>query len=326
MAAVTTDTGVTGVVFDSTVPPPKLAATLGGNTYYKKIAASGDRLYIFDGRGVDIFTTTFGAAPHFLNSARPSGIIDFAVSDRALFTLSGSGVVTAFTREGVATSQITLNEGATVQPLAIGSAGGTVWVSISKCAVGACQKQTIIFEPQSLIRTASLDGAVVDLASSTTRAYAIFDLPSEIRVYNITDAFHPSPVATRATEGSTPPVSVTGAAGTVYVLGEKLYAYSDDALTKTGEQLASYQTDTTGATYVDQRVRIDGGCGFISGRGAAPQLFTLPQWTPASAPTVPALVRSVASTSGRLYLLTDDSVDLWSTQTPPSEPRRRPTR
>lgn len=328
MAAITTTTGVTGVLFDAPITSPKLASTRGGNTYYKKIAAAGDRFYAFDGRGVDIFTTTFGTAPHFLASVKPSGIFDFAISDAALFTITSSGVINKWSREGVQTAQGTLNEGSNVQVLRISSAGGAAWVSIAKgCTTGSCQEQTIVFEPQNLARTAALDGAAVDVWSSGARAYAIFELPSEIRAYSITDPQHPSLVTSRATEGATAPVSIAAAAGSVYVLGEKLYVYNDSTLTKSGEQLASFQSDPSqGWSYVDQRVRVDGSCGFISGRSASPQLYAVPQWSSTAAPTVPAAVRSVATLPGEIFLLTDDSIEVWTTQAAPPLPRRRPSR
>ncbi len=323
MAAIATSTGVTGVVLDSPSVLPQLVSTRAGNAYYKKIAAAGDRLYLFDGRSVDIFSTTSGAAPRYISSVRPAGIIDFGVAANALFAISSSNTVSAYSRDGVLTAQAVLSEGSDVQPLAMSVAGGTPWISISKgCLTGSCQKQTLVLDPHSLVRTAVLDGAAVDITGSGTRAWAIFDdLPATVRVYDMTDPLHPSLLVSHAAEGSATPVSIAESSGTVYVLGDKLYAYDESSLTKTGEQFAAYQPDLSGVfAYVDQRIRIDGGCGFVSGRSAAPQLFALPSWTASTAPPVPASVRAVAAVPGRLYLLTDDSVELWSTQPviPPS--------
>lgn len=327
VAGIATPSGVTAVAFDSTSAAPRLIGTRGGNAYYKKVAASGDRLYLFDGRSVDIFSTATGAAPHFLNSVRPPGIVDFAVASDAIFAVSNAKVVTAYTLDGVATSQATLAEGSDVQLLSIATAAGAPWIAFSKCISGTCQQLTAVLDPRSLVRTALLDGAAKDVATSAARAYAIFDLPAEIRVYDQADPLHPSLLASRAAEGSTALVSVAQAGGTVYVLGEKLYAYSASDLTKSGEQLTSFQTDQSGTyTYVDQRVRIDGTCGLVSGRSASPQLFGVPAWSATSTPAVPASVRSVAAVPGRFYLLTDNSLEVWTTQGAPAVPRRRATK
>ncbi len=329
MAGIATPAGVAGVVLDSTSTSPRLVSTRGGNAYYRKIAAVGDRLYLFDGRTIDIFSTTFGAAPRYVSSVQPPGIVDFAVSTDALFAVSNSRTITAYSRDGTAIAQAALNEGSDVQPIAIATAAGVPWISISKgCLTGSCQQQTVVLDPRSLVRTALLDGPAVDVTGSGTRAWAIFnDLPASIRVYDTTDPLHPSALASRAAEGSAAPVSIAESNGTVYVLGEKLYAYDEAGLTKSGEQFASYQPDLAGVyAYVDQRIRIDGGCGLVSGRSASPQLFAVPQWIATAAPAVPASVRSVAAVPGRLYLLTDDSVEVWSTQPPPAPSRRHVTR
>ena len=87
---------------------------------------------------------------------------------------------------------------------------------------------------------------------------AIVDLPSEVRVYDVTDATHPVLTASRLAEGAQSPVSIAASNGIGYVLGEKLYSY-DAALNKVGEQLASY-VNVPGApvTFVDQRIRAAG--------------------------------------------------------------------
>ena len=321
LAAIPTNDGVIGVAYDAASIPPALLATRGGNSYYRKALASGDRLYLYDGRAVDVFETRFGFAPHFIGSARPAGIVDFAIAPNALFTLAGNGGVAAWSRDGVPLAQSTLSEGNDAQMLAMNAAGGVPWVSIQRgCSVGACEKKTAVLDPKTLARTLLLDGAAVDVAESAGRAYAVFDLPAEVRSYSLADPLHPSVIASIAAEGSKTPVSIA-VTDNVYVGGEKLYVYTP-GLTKLGEQYDSYQPDlVNGLQYNDQRVRADGGCVIVSARTFTPQ-FT----SGAATPQVPAVVRSIASVPGRFYVLTDDSLEVWSSQPAAPPARRRGTR
>jgi hypothetical protein len=321
-AAVTSPSGIVGVAYGTSSQLPALIGTRGGNVYYRKALALADRLYLFDGRAVDIFDTRFGFAPHLIGSVRPAGIVDFTISASMVFTITGSNVVNAFTRDGVPLAQATLNEGNDVQPNRLSSAGGALWVSISSgCFTGACVKKTLVLDPVSLVRTAVLDGDAVEVAEIGGRAYAIFDLPAQIRSYSLADALHPSPIASIAAEGTKTPVSIAVSGANVYVDGEKLYVY-DTFLTKLGEQFDSYQADLTNTLqYTDQRVRADGGCVLVSARTFSPQ-FTAGTQSLA----VPAVVKSMASVPGRFYVLTDYSLEVWTSEAPVLMPRRRGVR
>jgi hypothetical protein len=325
-AGIATTSGVASVGYASASGTPQLAAAANGNASYKKAVAGGERLYLFDGRTIDIFSTAFGLAPRWTGSVRPAGVIDVAASSNGFFALSSSGAVTAYSRDGATLASTTIDEGTTITPLAIVTARSAVWVAISKgCLVGGCEKKTIVLDGRTLARTASLDGGVLDATSSGSRAYAIFDLPAEVRVYDITDATHPSQLAARATEGTRLPVSVSYASGTVYVLGDKLIEYAEASLTKTAEHFDAYQPDLTGAvSYIDQRVRADANCAVVSGRTFTPQLFALPQWS-ATSREVPSAVKSVAAGNGRLFLLTEHSLEVWTTGAVTAPPRRRPS-
>jgi hypothetical protein len=323
IAAVPIDTGVIGVAYNAASSIPALLSTRAGNSYYRKALASGDRLYLFDGRGVDVFETRFGFAPHLIASARPAGIVDFAISPSNLFTVTGGNVVGAWSRDGVPLAQATLNEGVDVQPNRLSSAGGALWVSISRgCFTGSCEKKTLVLDPKTLVRTAILDGDAVEVAESAGHAYALFDLPAEIRAYTLGDPLHPSLAATVAAEGSKTPVSIAVDGNVVYVDGEKLYTYTTASLAKIGEQFDAYQPDLTNTLqYVDQRVRADAGCVLVSARTFSPQFTAAPQPL-----QVPAVVKSLAAVPGRFYVLTDDSLEVWSSQAAVPSPRHRAAR
>ena len=144
-----------------------------------------------------------------------------------------------------------------------------------------------------------------DVVTSGTRAYVLTELPNEVRVVDISDPAHPSVLVSHATEGSQPPRAIAFANNTVYVLGEKLYAYSPTDLSKTGEQLTSYVTDpASGLTYVDQHLRADGACIALTGRQFAPQFLSGSPRSPrprpdASSPRSPARSTSSPTTRSR---------------------------
>ncbi|HYM62996.1 MAG TPA: WD40 repeat domain-containing protein, partial [Thermoanaerobaculia bacterium] len=331
IADIATLDGVTTVAYASASRLPRSLSSQPGNAYYKKVAAGADRIYLFDGSGIDIFTTSTGTAPRWAGGIRDAGgIIDMASGAAGFYTIGTGAVVSSFSPAGTLMAQATILEGSDVQPLAIVTVGAAVWVSISKgCLSSGCEKKTLVFDRTSLVETTTFSGGVVDVAVSGTRAYAIVDLPAEVRVFDISDPLHPVQIASRATEGPTALQSIAFAAGTVYVLGDKLYGYADSAtLPKVSEQLGSYVIDPNGVVkYVDQRVAVDGGCGLIAGRAFSPQFYaTGTAWTPGTSIAVPAAVRSVAAKPGTLYLLTDDSLEILATTTQPKPPRRQATR
>jgi hypothetical protein len=324
LADVATGDGVASVAFRAASQTPAAVATPNGNAYYRKIAANAGQLYLFDGRGVDIYSTA-STAPHLVTGLRQAGLIDFAVTSTAVYTLASSGVVTAYSTEGAMLGQTTLSEGSDAQPLAIGAAGGAPWIALSTgCLTGGCQKITVILDPSSLVKTASLSGGMLDVATAGTTAYALFDLPAEIRAFNVADPLHPAQTAARATEGTRVPVSIAFAGGNVLVLGDKLYQY-DSALSKVAETFNAYVADGTGTlAYVDQRIRADGNCGVVSGRLFNPLVGTLPLLQGATSYPAPAPVRSLAVQNGRFLLLTDNSLEILSTSAAtPKEKRRR---
>ncbi|MGZ5494991.1 MAG: hypothetical protein ACXWHG_15405, partial [Thermoanaerobaculia bacterium] len=271
-----------------------------------------------DGRDVDIYETT-SAAPHLAGTL--NDVLDIAASDSQLFTLSSSGAIGAYRADGSLIRTTNLNEGADVVPTSVAAVRGAVWVSFTKgCVSTGCEKRTLVYDPQSLVPTATLQGEVVDVTTSGTRAYGLFDQPKELRIYEVGDPLHPAQLTARASEGDAIGVAVN--AGTVYTLGDKLYAYSEPALTKVSEQFTA-QTPTTST-----RLLIDSGCGVITGRTTAAQGYTITpaQWTLQRSLDLPAAARSVVVQNGRLVILTDYSIEIWSRSNATKPPRRRAIR
>jgi len=320
VADVATDDGITSVQLTGNTRLPSLLYAANGNAYYKKVVTGSQRLYLFDGRNVDIFTNTMQST----GGIRTPLIVDIAASDTNAFTIHNNLTVMSYGRDGNTLATSTINEGSDAQAQSIVSAGGTAWASvIVKCQSSGCEGKTIVFDPKSAFaQTSTMTGSVRDAVTSGTRAYVLTELPNEVRIVDISDPAHPSVLVTHATEGSQPPRAIAFANNTVYVLGEKLYTYSATDLSKTGEQLGSYLTDpASGVTYVDQHLRGDGACVAITGRQFSPQFLS---GSPAIAS--PATGRSVATQPGTFYFLTDDSIEIWSTKPLPPAPRHRAVR
>jgi hypothetical protein len=323
LADIVTASGVTSVNLTSTSKLPTPVPTPNGNAFYKKVAATDSRVYLFDGRGVDIFTP----ALHYSGGIRAGGLVDVAANARGFYTLSASAVVTAYSPDGTQLAQSIVSTGMDTESLGIATSGDAVWVAIRQgCVSGGCEEKTLVLDPRTLAQTSVISGGVIDVTTSGSTAIAIFDLPSETRTLNVSDVLHPTMGASRASEGSKVPTSIAFANNTIYVLGERLYSYSPQALANIGTQFDAFTT-ASGNVYADQRVRTDGTCGVISARAFSPQLYGTSnpaQWSAAGSFDSPSLVRSIASVPGTMYVLTDHSLEVWSTGTLPKPPRREP--
>ncbi len=307
LVAVATSSGVVSLNLQSSSKQPTLVTTIGGNDYYKKAAGTSKRLILFDGREVDVFETT-SSAPRLVGSINSPGLLDVAVSDSSIFTLSGNGTIAAFSPDGTLLRSTTVNEGSDAVPIAIAPVRGAAWASISKgCLTTGCETKTLVYDPQSLVRTATLTGATIDVATTSgNRAYALFDQPKVLRVYDVSDPLHPSQLSSRAPEGDAASVATSG--GTVYALGDKLYAYSEPALTKIGEQFDLLQPSAS------TRIAIDGDCAVITGRSPAAQAYsvTAGAWPLQRTFDLPGTVKSLIVQNGRIVILTDYSIEIWS--------------
>ncbi len=316
VVGVATSTGVASVNYATPASLPSLIARDGGNAYYRKAAASATRLYLFDGRVIDVFELGATAAPRWLSTISAPGVIDLAAFDTMLFTLSSNQSISEYSSAGGQLRSQPLNEGSDVAPLSIAAVAGAPWVSFSRgCTTTGCEKRTDILDPQSLVRTSSIAGGLVDVTTSGTRAYAIFDLPSEVRVYDVSDALHPSAVTSRANDVNA--VAIAYNSGTVYLLADKAYAYSESSLTRTGEQLTALSPSSSADLVIDS------GCATITGRSPGAESYTFPQWSATSGVAVPGTIRTMTLSGGRFLILTDYSIEVWSRATVAKNPKRR---
>ncbi|MDQ6801447.1 MAG: hypothetical protein M3041_11470 [Acidobacteriota bacterium] len=318
VADVVTSSGVVTIALDRTLRMPAKFEAANGNAFYKKVVATSGHIYLFDGRNIDIFSDGL----HYIGSVRTGGIVDFAASDTGLFTITGNLTVNSYTPDGIARSTAIIAE-SDAQASSINSVNGAVWASIVRgCTSSACEKKTIVFDPRTTLnQTVTFAGGVIDVAVSGSRAYAITDLPADIRVIDVSDPFHPATIVSHASEGS--PLSIAYSNGTIYVLGNTLAAYNETNLAKITDLLGPYTSDGS-VTYADQHVRVSGFCGIVTGRTFGPVVLSLMQGLATSFPS-PSPARSVAVRNGVFYILTDHSLEIWNGSLP-RPARRAPAR
>jgi hypothetical protein len=161
-----------------------------------------------------------------------------------------------------------------------------------------------------------MTAGVDDVVTSGNRAYALVDQPREVRIIDISDALHPSVLASANARANDR--SIAAAAGKVFVLGERVFTYSDPSLTA-GEELLT----TTGVSDATQ-IRVDGNCALISGRSENAEQYRVPAFTVEGTPVdLPSTVRSFVVQPGRVLLLTAHSLEIWNTSsgTGPSKSR-----
>jgi hypothetical protein len=121
-------------------------------------------------------------------------------------------------------------------------------------------------------------------------------------------------------EGSRAPTAIAVNGDTIYVLGDQVYSYSAASLTGSGTQPVPFQNDPTAT------LRLAGNCGVMSGQTFGPLLYALPAFASQSGPAVPAPVRSVTVRNGSAFIVTDDSLEIWSASPLTAPARRRPAR
>jgi hypothetical protein len=313
-AVIATDEGMLAINYLAKLPEP--IADPEVNRYYTKAVAGADRLYLFGADGVDVYSTASGAAPKFMTAIREPGLIDVAASDSMFFTLGGDGAVTAYSNAGAVVARSVIEIGTDSQPRAIFTVGNAVWVTLSSgCSAGACGQWTAVLDPNSLARAGLFAGGTVDVAVSGTRAYALLDQPHELASFDITNPLLPSPVA----HAGAPPsaVAISFANNRVLVLGDKLFAFTP-SLVAAGEFLEA-------STSTQQQIEADGNCVVVIGRGENPELLDAASLAGA-AREVPSTPRSIAVRSGRVYVLTEHSIEIWTVEPPKSPNRRRSAR
>lgn len=315
-AAIATNEGM--VIVEYLEELPSISNEPDLNRYHTKAVAGRDRLYLFGLDGVDVYETAIGSAPHLLTSITEPGFVDVAATQEMFFILGGNGTVSAYSRSGARLAQTLINEGVDTQVLAIATAGDAVWVTISKgCFSGACEKRTLILDPHSLAVTASFAGGATDVTAAGTRAFALLDLPHEIAAFDIANPL--VPVMTAHVIAPASAASIAFANDRVLVLGDKLYKYTP-ALAAAGEHFAT-------STARDQQIRVGGNCAIVIGRNSNVELYDAGSFAGFSQIALPANAQSIAvTTDGRLYVLTEHSIEVWTIEPPKTPAKRRSAR
>jgi hypothetical protein len=320
LAAVGTTSGTIALAYASTNRQPSAYATVSSNTYYRKASLTEDRLLLIGTNRVDQYSLATSRSPQFITTLLAAGVIDAASSITGTFTLAANSVVSAWTPTGQLVTSATINEGSDVVPLAIHATSGAVFVSISRgCLTGGCEKKTLVYDPRTLEVKSTMTGALVDLVQVGTRAWAITDLPAELRALNLNDPVRPSIAASKPLEGSA--TTLTAVGGNVYTLGDRLYAYRDTDLAATGQQLDS-------AAVTAAFVRSSGTCAVLTRNGATELFDALSPaaWSSRGSLQLPAGVRSIVASGTKLVILTDYSIEVYSSAAPAAPARRRPTK
>ncbi len=318
IAAVATASGEALITLSSPTPSPSLFASYSGNSYYKKASVAGRRMLLFDGRAADIFETT--AEPRWSGSIRAGGLLDVAAAESALYSLTSGGTVTRHSLDGTPLAVTTVSEGSDSIPLSIRTVAGAPWISLSLgCLTTGCTKKTYVLDPKSLAVTATMTGGITDVAWGGSTAYALTDMPAEIRVIDVTNPNLPGILRSRTVEGAAPATSIAQSGGTIYVIADKLYAYSETSLTGSSQALP-FASDPAA------QIRAAGNCGIMAGRTFGPLLYSLPAFSSQPAQAVPAPVQSFTAQNGMVFIVTDDSLEIWSATALTSPARRRTVR
>jgi hypothetical protein len=318
-AAALTSDSFTAINWKSPSQQPVATGIPSQNNFYSKVTVSADRLGLLDRGSLDSwsFLDRGGLPVDFQALRTVQGIVDAAALPRGFAVLGGSGKLSLLSASGSVLSELVVDNARDALPLTVNNVGGAIWVSVSKsCVPGPCQKVTTVFDSRSgaLTPAATLSGGVIDVVVSGSKAYALFDLPGEIRALDISDPFHPAIIAARSTVGlsTTPPASIAFSQPqtTVYVLADKLNAFSEQGLLPIGQVPVPAATSSFG-----QSVRIDGSCALVAGRTDAPQLYSVEGplvWRESLTPSIPSPIRSIATRAGYFYVLTERSLEVWS--------------
>jgi hypothetical protein len=310
-AAIATFKGNAAIRYLAELPLPSTPFT---STFYTKLAAAPGNAYLMKDEGIDVFSTHTPSTPHYV-AAVPAAF-DLAATGSALYTLANDGTVTGYSPAGAQFAQVNIRDNFNSEMVAIRTAGNAVWASLATgCTVQGCsERKTFVLDPNTLAVTATMTGNVTDVTTAGTRAYALFSFPDEIRVLNIADPQHPSPVVTAPAQPFAS--SIAYSAGKVYVLAGKVFGYAEPTLAQVEEHLTAVTPNAS------HRIRIDGSCALVSRDANPPVAYDLPAWTPASTFTLPSNLRSFSVQPGMLLLLTEHSLEL-AYPTPTGKPPRR---
>lgn len=315
-AAVATVKGTAALRYLASLPLPEAPFS---STFYTKLAAASERAYLMKDDGIDIFSTFTPSTPKYIGAVPAA--FDLAATDNALYTLAADGTVSGYSPAGARFATVNIRDNFNSEMVAIRTAGNAVWASLATgCTIQGCSdRKTFVLDPNTLAVTATMTGNATDVTTAGTRAYALFSFPDEIRVLNIADPLHPSPVVTAPAQPFAS--SIAYSAGKVYVLAGKVFGYAEASLTQVEERLTAVPANAA------HRIRIDGTCALVSRDTNAPIGYNLPSWTPASQTfELPSNLRSFSVQPGMLLFLTEHSLSLMHPTPAGPPPKRRAVR
>jgi len=307
--------------------PEPIALPDPTSRFYRSLARDGNLLWLGDAQRIDLYRVDSSSIPRhqaelsFEGSAVPVG---FAATGGKLFTVSATGTVESWRPDGSRESSLSLNEGSLQQIDGITSVGSALWVSVTvDCLTTGCRKLTVVVDTTAgLVRSAAFEGGTLDAVAHGNVAAALTTLPSEVRLYDVADPAHPQLLSSMAVSDN--PVSVDFDATRVWVLGDRLRAYSRPGLELIATHLDPWSADPLGRlSYLDQTVRVAGSCLLVAGRSAEPTLWSPSgnSLTPIPAPGVPDAVRGAAVSGSSIVLLGEYSLQVWSSEPPADRSR-----
>lgn len=309
---------------------PSRLSSSSANMFHRKVLVLPERLFLLSGGIVETRHLQWnGLSGNAMSITVAASTIDMAVIGERLFTLTVDGKMTARSFSGAVVAEFQMSEGSDAEALALNEVAGALHLSLSRgCLSGGCEKKTLVlhFDGSSISQTSTYEGALIDVNVHGSRAFVLVEGPNEIRALDVRDPRRPVVIDSRASEGN--PVAISFSNSTIYTLGRRLYAYSEAGIVKVGELLSDYVAEPAGGlAYTDQSLEIVGSCAIIAGRSFSPQVFTIMspvQWEPRESHQMPSAARDVVAVGERLYFLTGHSLEIWTTEPPPS--RRRPAR
>jgi hypothetical protein len=325
---IATESGLITLESASTSSSPLARASTYTNVYGRKILSGDESLFFFHSSAIERFRLTESGVPQPQGSLPvDAGVVDFALVDNRIFTLSSNGKVSGTTASGAPVS-FEINDGTDVNAQKVHNIAGALHVSYLKgCTVGACEKKTVVLDPrQGLVATSTYGGGILDFATQGTNAWLLLDLPREIRLISTLDPYHPTPIFAVPSAPDAVSIAYASNVAHIYVLGQRLDVHDGATLQKKATILDPYVSDSR-VSYLDQRVRVADGCAIIAGRKIFPELYSISApttWTLVRTLETPAAVKGIALDDRVWHFLTDYSLEVFSSRPPVS--RKRPVR
>jgi hypothetical protein len=327
---VPTTAGAATLAWDGTAALPSLLASGWENDYYSRIVAAEGVVYLFGPRRLAAYTVD-GARLRGLTRVKVDDeIVGIATTGRLLYAFTADGRISVRDAALRPLGSIQAVDAAELMPVAIHAVNGALWLSVAPdCRVGACERQTIVFRlAGGIAPVATLTGGIADVALTGTTARVLTELPSELRVVDVTNPHAPVVVRSVAAAGNLVSVAHLAGRGKSWIVGNVLEVWDENFFAPSGTMLSPYVNDPAGrVSWLDQRVRLSGDCAVVIGRSFSPILMQVGSGGDATVlPSrgTPAAVRSIAIEGENVFLLTDYSVEMWTTVDPAS--RRRAVR